>query len=284
MVAIVNTHQAEAWNGYEGRHWADHQDRYDAANDSMNAPILRTAAISGTDRVLDVGCGNGRITRLAARQAPDGHATGVDLSGPMLERARASAAGEGVANVTFEQGDAQAYPFPEGGFDVAISRGGIMYFADPVAAFANIGRALRPGGRLAFACPKEITPDADFARALAPLWALMSRHAPATGDVDQAPGPISLSDPHRIEEVLTDAGFTDVTSKPLTVPMVFGRDAADAADFFIGMGPMRFDLRNADPAEVQDARDALIAELRRYENGDAVVLHSDLWLVSAVRR
>jgi SAM-dependent methyltransferase len=240
-------HQAEAWNGYEGRHWADHQDRYDAANDAMNEPILEAAAITGIDRVLDVGCGNGRITRLAARRAPRGHVTGIDLSAPMPDRARTTAVGEGITNVTFEQDDAQVHPFPEGGFDVAVSRGGVMYFADPVAAFANIGRALRPGGRLAIACPQEVTPDADFARALAPLWALMSPHAPAAEASDQAPGPTSLSDPHRIEEVLTSAGFTGVTTTPLTAPMMFGRDAADAAEFFAGMGPMRFNLQGADP-------------------------------------
>jgi SAM-dependent methyltransferase len=282
MVAIVNTQQAEAWNGYEGRHWADHQDRYDAANDGMNKPIFEAAAITEADRVLDVGCGNGRTTRLAARRAPRGQVTGIDLSEPMLDRARATATGEGIGNVTFEQGDAQVHPFPEGGFDVAISRGGVMYFADPVAAFTNIGRALRPGGRLAIACPQQVAPGADFARALAPLWALMSRHAPATEASDQEAGSTSLSHPDRIQEILTDTGFTAVTTTPFTVPMVFGRDAADAADFFVGMGPMHFNLQGADPAEVQAAHAALIGELREFEDASAVVLHSALWLVRAV--
>ncbi|MGP3913217.1 class I SAM-dependent methyltransferase [Nonomuraea sp. 10N515B] len=106
--------------------------------------------------MLDVGCGTGQTTRLAARTAPHGHALGVDLSEPMLARARATAIAEGITNLRFEQGDAQVHPFPEGGFDVAISRGGIMFFADPVAAFANIGRALRPSGRLAFVCLREM--------------------------------------------------------------------------------------------------------------------------------
>jgi SAM-dependent methyltransferase len=281
MVAIVNTHQAEAWNGYEGRHWADHQDRYDTANDGMNKPIFEAAAITETDRVLDVGCGNGRTARLAARQAPRGHVTGIDLSAPMLDRARATAAGQGITNVTFEQGDAQVHPFPDGGFDVAISRGGVMYFADPVAAFTNIRRALRPGGRLAIACPQRLTPGADFARALAPLWALMSRYAPATEASDEEAGPTSLSDPDRIGQVLTGAGFTAVTTTPLTVPMVFGRDAADAADFFVGMGPMHFTLRNAGLAEVQAVHAALIGGLRDFEDAGAVVLQSALWLVQA---
>src|SRR3954471_7095204 len=119
MRSIVNTAQAEAWNGYEGGHWAAHQSRYDAVNSGFNEHLLAAAAIGEQDRVLDVGCGTGQLTRLAARRAR--HATGVDLSAPMLARARASAAAEGVANVTFDQADAQVHPFAGGAFDVAMS-------------------------------------------------------------------------------------------------------------------------------------------------------------------
>src|SRR4051794_27873815 len=120
MVDIVNTAQAEAWNGYEGEHWAANYDRYDAVNGGFNASLLDAAGIGEGDRVLDVGCGNGQLTRQAARRARLGQVLGVDLSAPMLTRARARAAEEDVANVTFEQGDAQVHAFPEGGFDVAL--------------------------------------------------------------------------------------------------------------------------------------------------------------------
>ncbi|MGC1754044.1 MAG: class I SAM-dependent methyltransferase, partial [Trebonia sp.] len=154
---IVNTAQAEAWNGYEGEHWAANDDRYDIVNSGFNEPLLDAAGIGETSRVLDVGCGNGKLTRLAASRAPHGQATGLDLSGPMLARARARAAEEGIGNVTFEQGDAQVYPLPPGGFDVAVSRFGVMFFGDPIAAFANIGRGLRAGGRLAIACLPDLS-------------------------------------------------------------------------------------------------------------------------------
>src|SRR5688572_4625186 len=104
-MSIVNTAQSEAWNGYEGEHWATHDDRYDAVNGGFNGFLLD--AIASRDRVLDIGCGNGQLTRLAAGKAQ--RATGVDLSGPMLATARARAAD--VPNVTFEQGDVQVYPF-----------------------------------------------------------------------------------------------------------------------------------------------------------------------------
>ncbi len=156
-----------------------------------------------------------------------------------------------------------------------------MYFTDPVAAFSNIGRALRPGGQLAIACPQQVAPGSDFARALAPLWALMSRHAPDAEASDEEAGPTSLSDPDHIREVLAAADFTAVTTTSLTVPMVFGRDATDAAEFFVGMGPMHFALQGIDPAEAQQAHAALIGELRDFEDSGAVVLHSALWLVQA---
>ena len=155
MPDVVNSEQAKAWNGPEGVHWARNQDRWNAVNEGFNEPLLEAAAITGTHRVLDLGCGSGQTTRLAARRASEGGALGLDLSGPMLAEARARAEREGIANVSFTRGDAQVHPFEPGAFDVAISRFGVMFFADPVAAFANIGRALRPGGRLAFVCPAD---------------------------------------------------------------------------------------------------------------------------------
>ncbi|MER5423282.1 class I SAM-dependent methyltransferase [Streptosporangium roseum] len=280
MSSIVNTEQADAWNGYEGNHWADHQDRYDAVNSGFNDHLLAAAAVGERDRLLDVGCGNGQVTRLAARRARLGHATGIDLSAPMLRRARACAADEDVANVTFERGDAQIHPFPDAGFDVAVSRFGIMFFADPVAAFANIGRALRPGGRLAFLSLREMG-DND----LGPVFTAMAEYLPArpatTGP--GAPGPESLADPGRIREVLTGAGFEAVTSVPVDAPQLWGRDAEDAAAFLGAWGPVRFILDQVDPAAAARARDALTEALRAHEEPGAVRLRGAAWLVTATR-
>ncbi|MER5322648.1 class I SAM-dependent methyltransferase [Streptosporangium roseum] len=280
MSSIVNTEQADAWNGYEGNHWADHQDRYDAVNSGFNDHLLAAAAVGERDRVLDVGCGNGQVTRLAARRAWLGHATGIDLSAPMLRRARACAADEGVANVAFERGDAQIHPFPDAGFDVAVSRFGIMFFADPVAAFANIGRALRPGGRLAFLSLREMG-----ANDLGPVLTAMAEHLPArpATTAPGAPGPESLADPGRIREVLTGAGFEAVTSVPVDASQLWGRDAEDAAAFLGAWGPVRFILDQVDPAAAARARDALTEALRAHEEPGAVRLRGAAWLVTATR-
>ncbi len=284
MHSVVNTHQAEAWNGYEGNHWADHQDRYDAVNSEFNDHLLAAAAIGERDRVLDVGCGNGQVTRLAAGRARLGHAVGIDLSAPMLRRARASAADEGVTNVTFERGDAQVYPFPSGdspeGFDVAVSRFGIMFFADPIAAFANIARALRPGGRLAMLSMRSMG-EHD----LAPVFTAMAEHLPARPASTEpgAPGPESLADPARIHEVLTGAGFAEVTSTPVDAPQLWGRDTEDAAAFLGAWGPVRFMLDQVDEAAAARALDALTEALRPFEGAGAVRLRGAAWLITATR-
>ncbi|GAA2623077.1 class I SAM-dependent methyltransferase [Streptomyces vastus] len=200
----MNSQQAAAWNGYEGRHWADHQARYDALNDGANTPLLDAAAITPADRVLDIGFGNGRTTRLAAGRAA--YALGIDLSAPMLERARASAAAECLDQVEFVRGDAQVYGFEEAAFDVAVSRLGIMFFADPVEGFGNIGRALRPGGRLAFVCPQE------FGRMdQSTVFAAIGEHV-RLSDLSHStgPGPQAFADPGHTRRVLADAGFDDV--------------------------------------------------------------------------
>jgi SAM-dependent methyltransferase len=148
----IDVQRQQAWNGHEGAHWARNPDRWDAVNEGFDAPLLDAAAIKPADAVLDIGCGTGATTRLAARRAADGRATGVDLSGLMLERARATSHAERLGNLTFERGDAQVHPLAGRDFDVAISRYGVMFFTDPVAAFTNIGCGLRRGGRMAFIC------------------------------------------------------------------------------------------------------------------------------------
>ncbi|MFC7384117.1 class I SAM-dependent methyltransferase [Sphaerisporangium rhizosphaerae] len=277
MRVIANTQQAEAWNGWEGVNWANDAERYNAMMAAFNDPFFQVAAIGEDDRVLDVGCGTAEPTLAAARKASRGHVLGVDISAPMLERARADAAGQGVANVAFEQGDAQVHPFPEGAFDVAISRGGVMFFGDVVAGFANIRRALRPGGRLVFMGPQGGGPDTDYARATAALRPLMRGPSPASRGMG------SLLDPARIHQVLDEAGYAEVTITPVAAPMDYGRDAADAADFILGQGPVRHNLEGVDPAVVDRAREELRAGLAAYATSDGVRIPGAVWLVSATR-
>ncbi len=277
MGAIVNTDQAAAWNGYEGGHWAANQDRYDAVNSGYNGLLLDAAAIGARDRVLDVGCGNGQLTRLAARRARDGHVSGVDLSAPMLATARASSGD--VPNVTYERGDAQVHAFERGAYDVAVSRFGIMFFADPFAAFANILGALRPGGRLALLSLRPIG-GSDLGVA----FAAIAPHLPPPPAAEPgAAGPESLSDPGRIDAVLTGAGFTGVRAEPAEAPQVWGRDAEDAAGFLEAWGPVRHAVGRAGGGAAARVHGALVQALRPYEGPDGVVLRGAAWLITATR-
>ncbi|HXY91009.1 MAG TPA: methyltransferase domain-containing protein, partial [Acidimicrobiia bacterium] len=143
-----NADAARAWDGEDGAHWVEHADRYDRSLARYDERFMAAARIGAGTRVLDVGCGNGQNTRAAARLAVGGEAVGIDLSSALIENARRLAAAEALTNATFVQGDAQIYPFDAASFDVVISRTGAMFFGDPVAAFANLRRALRPGGTL----------------------------------------------------------------------------------------------------------------------------------------
>ncbi|MFE3281881.1 class I SAM-dependent methyltransferase, partial [Streptomyces sp. NPDC059233] len=226
-----NIEQARAWDGQEGTYWAEHADRFDRAVRAYRAGFLAAAEISAVDRVLDIGCGTGEITRDAARRATNGRALGVDLSGPMLKVARQRAAAEGLHNADFVQADAQIHAFPASAFDLAVSRTGTMFFADPVAAFRNIGRALRPGGRLVQLVWQPPTGNdwfLSFTRALAAGRPLPT---PSPG----TPGPFSLSDPERVRAVLGAAGFTDVRLEPRSEAMWFGENADDAERFTLGL-------------------------------------------------
>lgn len=277
MQAIVNARQAEAWNGWEGVHWARNRARYNAIVGAFNDDLFRVAAIAAGDHVLDVGCGTGHVTLLAARRAGHGHVVGIDLSAPMLERARADAAAQDLTTVRFIQGDAQVHPFPDAGFDVAISRGGVMFFEDAVAAFGNIRRGLRPGGRLAFLGPQGGGPDSDYARATAALKPLMRAPSPASRGMG------SLVDPARIRQVLEAAGFDRIRVEPVTAPMDYGRDAADAAEFILGQGPVRTNLAGLDPGVVERTRERLTEGLEAYETPEGVRITGAVWLVDATR-
>ncbi|MET8571512.1 methyltransferase domain-containing protein [Streptomyces sp. NPDC004783] len=280
MPDVVNTDQEKAWNGPEGAHWARNQDRWNAVNEGFDEPLLDAAEIAPDHRILDLGCGAGQTTRLAARRAPKGHALGLDLSAPMLAEARSRAAREGVTNASFTQGDAQVHPFGAGVSDVAISRYGVMFFADPVAAFGNVGRALRPGGRLAFVCPAD-------ARLNGWVTAVESlRDFLPVGDFGRPglPGMFSLAAPDRIRDVLAAAGFTDITVDRAEAWGTWGHGAEDAAQFLLGTGPGRHLLEQADATARDRARRTLTDHLRDHLAADGTVrLRSTSWLVTADR-
>jgi ubiquinone/menaquinone biosynthesis C-methylase UbiE len=276
LPGVVNVEQAEAWNGEEGRHWVAHRERYDAMLPEFTRRLLQAAEISPGQRVLDIGCGSGQTTCAAARAARPGSAMGIDLSGPLLEEARRRAEQERLDNVHFEHADAQVHPFPEGGFDVAISRFGAMLFADPAAAFTNIARALTSGAHLAFLTWQEPARN-EWVGVLGAALASAAEPPP----MDAGSGPFSLSDPERIRQLLGQAGFTRITVDPVAEPVRLGSDVADVLDFVQDLGPVRHALADADTATKVKVLDALREGLASHRTEGGVFLGAATWLVTA---
>ncbi|MDH2429462.1 class I SAM-dependent methyltransferase [Sphaerisporangium sp. TRM90804] len=276
---MVNTSQIEEWNGEGGRYWAAHQERYDVMLSRLTTHLVAAMELAPADRVLDAGCGCGFTTRVAAARVTEGSVLGVDLSEPMLARARESVEREGLRNVRFERADVQVRDFPEAAFDVVISRLGLMFFDDPEAAFANLFRALRPGGRLVFLCWQEMAANE---HRVVPLSA-MSPYLSTPPRPSTAPGAFSLGDPERLRGLLGGAGFADVVLTPVTEPVLVGGDAADAADFLRRLPSIRTPLEEVDEPTAAKAVDAMRDALAAYETPQGVQLGSAAWLVRARR-
>jgi SAM-dependent methyltransferase len=273
-----NAAMADNWNGVGGSHWVTHEARHDRALAAYGEDVLGAAAIADTDRVLDVGCGTGALTRAAARQATRGTALGVDIGRPLVEAARARTASEGPANATFEQADAQVHPFAPGGLDVAMSRFGVMFFDDAEAAFRNVRRALVDGGRLVFVCWQALAAN-DWM--LVPAGALAEHVGlPDVGGPD-APGPFSLADPERVQAVLGAGGFSSVTLDEVAHPMWLGTDVDDALGYMSNQSLARTLFEGKPPEVVDRALAALRTVLAEVAGPEGVVLAGRAWLVTA---
>ena len=278
MPDIVNIDQAEAWDGPEGEHWALHHERFDATISPHHAVLITAAAFAPGERVLDIGCGNGLSSRDAARAVgPSGSVLGVDLSGPMLAVAEQLAKEEGLDNVRFERADAQVHRFEPGVYDLVISRFGVMFFLDPVAAFTNIAAALRPGGRVSFLVWQSVAANE---------WVSAMRDALAVGrdlpvPPPGAPSPFGLADTDFTRRVMTEAGFTDIAFAESARPWRLGSDADDAYGFVTGLRVIKMMLEDLDDALKTQALDNLRATAAAHETPDGVFFGSAAWVITA---
>lgn len=270
-----NADSATAWDGPTGEVWADNAELFDAGVARYLQPFLTAAAIEPTTHVLDVGCGNGLTTCEAARRAAA--ATGVDLSARMLDLARRRAAEAGLANVSFVQADVQVADLGEARYDRVISRNGVMFFGDPVAAFTNLGRALTPGGRMVLLVWQAMADNP---------WFTAFREAVAVGrdlppPPPDGPGPFALGDPDRVRALLTAAGFAEPELVGVREPMYYGPDVA-AAERYVRVlnGGLLGELDDAGRAE---AGARLRATLEEHLGPDGVTYPSAMWIITASR-
>ena len=273
----ANADQLRNWDGHDGAYWAAHADQFDRSLAAYLAPLLDAAQIGRGDDILDVGCGAGRTTREASRRAGGGRVLGVDLSSQMLAIARERAAGEQLDNVEFVHADAQIHGFAPHAFDVAISRFGVMFFADPVAAFANIGSAMRDGGRLAALTWQGIAANEWLGAVLSALAAGRALPPPPA----DKPGPLAMSDPDRVHTMLSSAGWRDITLDTVAHPIWFGATAERAYEFVLGTTAWLLD--DVDEATRQRGLQALRDTMEAHLTADGVRFGSTAWLIRARR-
>jgi SAM-dependent methyltransferase len=280
-MSIANTAQAEHWNtGAGAAHWIRNREQYDRMLRPFADLILQAAALRPGQQVLDVGCGFGVTTLAAARLVDPGSAVGVDLSSPMLALARERAAGSGLRNVSFQHGDVQVHPFGPARFDVVISRFGVMFFEDPVAAFTNIRPAVRPGGRLVFVCWQPLAGN-DWL--LVPGAALAEHVPPGDFGTADGPGMFAFADQNLVYEILAGAGWTAIQITPQQVTLLVGGGGSvdDTTEFLRTATIGRTMLEGADEATTERALTAVRAALARHADAEGVHLGAGVWLVQA---
>ena len=274
-----NADQIAYWNGPGGQHWADRQQTQDIVLAPVSEALIERARAKAGERVLDVGCGCGATTiAFAQKVGATGHVTGIDISGPMLARAR-QLAPAGLP-VDFVLADATVYPFAPESFDLLASRFGVMFFAEPARSFANMRKALRPSGRLAFACWRDPRENPFF---MAPLQAVY-KHAPKLPQLGpEDPGPFSFASEARVNRILRAAGFTGIAMEPcdLWLDIAVGRGLEAAVEATLEIGPAARALFEQ-PPDVRAAATLSIREaLAPFARGQTVPLKASIWIVTA---
>ena len=265
-----------------GEAWVRMQDRTDALIDPLGRIAIERLGVAAGERVLDVGCGCGQtLLQLAERVGPSGQVLGVDISPPMLGRARERAAGR--PTIALALGDAQTYGFAPGAFDALYSRFGVMFFDDSRAAFRNLRAATRSGGRLSFVCWQDLAKNPWAAR---PLEAVM-RLLPASAMPDMLregrPGPFFMSDPARVRAILGDAGWKDVSLEPVEMPLHLGAATTldEAVEYSLQIGPAARAMTDAPEALVPALEAALREALAPFASARGVFIDGAAFVVVA---
>ena len=266
-----NQDQAEYWASPPGLKWIEHEHALDAAMVGMLDTIFDAAQIEENERVIDIGCGTGASTLGAAEIASQGHVLGVDISAPLLDRARIRASFADKVNVSFLEADAQSYGFEKDAFDVLISRIGMMFFADPVKAFQNLSLSIRSGGRMVFVCWSSVAQNPWF---LIPNEAAVSRLGGVPKGDPHAPGPTAFQDIDYVKWLMEKASLTDVKGSSVEIDLTppNGLQGAARAASRVGPAARIIKAHSGSSADATAIEDAVLDAFRQFERNGKVIV------------
>lgn len=268
-----NDEQIEYWNGKAGQTWVNAQERMDLMLAPLSTSAIDTADPKPGERAIDIGCGCGATTLALAERGAS--VRGLDISAPMLARARERTTGESV--VDFVQADAATHPFSPD-HQLLFSRFGVMFFADPIAAFANLSTALESGGRMVFMCwqAPAVNPWISIAgRAVQPYLPEIKPADP------RAPGPFAFADPEYLEDLISRSGFSDVRLESVTATLHLADDLDAAMRFQGEIGPIARVLAELEGTNREQALAAVREALSDHLSADGIELGAATWMVSA---
>ena len=280
---MSNVEQIEYWNGDAGKRWAQEDSTMARLLRPVSEALLAHAGVEGCQSALDIGCGGGsQSMMLADKLGPGSRVLGVDISEPMLQVARDKLAEPGAdrADVTFLRADAATHAFETGDFDLVFSRFGVMFFDDPVAAFSNIRKALRPQARLAFCCWQSMKEN-DWTRI--PLQAALQHISPPERPHPHAPGPFAFADSQRVQGILQDSGFSDVAVHSFAMDMRFGEAPTlqQSVRELAMIGPVSRLLADQEPEVMERVFASMEEVLSPYYQEGVLSLPGAIWFITA---
>ncbi len=274
-----NADEGAFWAGPAGAKWIEFEAEQDHFLSEVAHAVVGMAGLRAGERALDVGCGTGAVSLLAAKDVgPTGHVLATDIAAPFVDRVAERA--QALPQVGVQLGDAQTVDWPETPFDVALSRFGVMFFSDPVAAFTNIAKALRPGGRMAFAAWGRTEDNPYWAE---PRRIIEEMIGPQNRAAPNAPGPMGLADAVWAQDQMTQAGLKDVAVDTREIPLLHEGGAMGAADLSLRIGPAVRPLREIDatPEQVAAYKAQTAQAFQSYETGGQARIPATVHLFSA---
>ncbi len=280
--ASANAAQRDYWNTVAGPRWVGLEGVVERRVQAVNDLLLRSCGAQPGEQALEIGCGTGAFTvPLAEVVGARGKVVGADISTAMLAGAQRRLAAAGLRNVQLVETDAQTHKFEPGAFDLIASRFGVMFFADPAAAFANLINATRPGGRLAFACWGRLDENEHW---LLPSRIALRHLGPPQPTPPRSPGPMAFADPDYVREFLSAAGFAGIAIERAHPDMVLA-GAEEEAGHALVIGPTArlIDEKQPDSATRENIRAEIAQALAAAAASGPIRLPSTVLLVTARR-